>query len=79
MSKARQPSNESIDWKNEIRYFPIGTYCGTPVLGRGLEVDFTFTWDNNNNKNDKNNLHLNFLKGTALGDTEQDVGIMDKG
>ena len=37
------------------------------VLGQGLGVDFTFAWDNNNNKNDKNP-HLNFLKGTVLGD-----------
>ena len=28
------------------------------VLGQGLGVDFTFTWDNNNDKNP----HLNFLK-----------------
>ena len=35
----------------------------------------------NNNKNDKNdkNPHLNFWKGTALGDKEQGVGIRDKG
>ena len=39
----------------------------------GLGVDFTFTWDNKNNHNDndndidKNNPHLNFLKGTVLG------------
>ena len=64
-------------------------YCRTPVLGVGLGVDFTFTWHNNNsndndndikdNYNDKNNPHLNFLKGTALGDKEQGVGIGDKG
>ena len=48
------------------------------VLGQGLGVDFTFAWDNsNNNKNDKNP-HLNFLKGTVLGDKEQGVGIRDK-
>ena len=52
------------------------------VLDQGLGVDFTFAWDNNNNdKNDKNdkNPHLNFLKGTVLGDKEQGVGIRDKG
>ena len=52
------------------------------VLGQGLGVDFTFAWDNNNNnkydKNDKNP-HLNFLKGTVLGDKEQGLGIRDKG
>ena len=49
-------------------------FCRTPVLGLGLKVDFTFTWDNNNNDNDnsdKKKPHLNFLKGTALGDKEQ--------
>ena len=55
------------------------------VLALGLGVDFTFAWDNNNNnnknKNYKNykNPHLNFLKGTVLGDREQGVGIRDKG
>ena len=54
--------------------------CQTPVLGLG--VDFTFAWDNhnhNNHKNDKddNNPHLDFVKGTVLGDKEQ--GIRDKG
>ena len=53
-----------------------------PVLGLGLGVDFTFAWDNNNNINNNNsdeNPHLNFLKGTVLGDKEQGVGIRDKG
>ena len=49
--------------------------CQTPVLGRGLGVDFTFVWDNHNH----NNPHLNFMKGTVLGDKEQGVGIRDKG
>ena len=43
------------------------------VLSLGLGLDFTFTWDNNNNndnENDKNNPHLNFFKGTVLGDKE---------
>ena len=48
------------------------------VLGQGLGVDFTFTWANKNNNN-KKNPHLNFLKGTILGDKEQGVGIRDKG
>ena len=39
------------------------------VLGLGLGVEFTFNWDNNNNNN--KNPHLNFLKGTILGDKEQ--------
>ena len=64
--------------------------CQTPVLGLGLGVDFNFAWDNNNNNNDNNNNnndnnnndkypHLNFLKGTVLGDKERGVGIRDKG
>ena len=45
-----------------------------------LGDDFTFTWDNNDNDNDNdNNPHLNFLKGTDLGDKEQGVGIRDTG
>ena len=31
------------------------------------------------NKDKNNNPHLNFLKGTVLGDKEQGVGIRDKG
>ena len=31
-----------------------------------------------NNKNNKMNPHLNFLKGIVLGDKEQGVGIRDK-
>ena len=38
----------------------------------------TFAWDNKKNKKNTNP-HLNFLKGTALGDKEQGVGIRDKG
>ena len=41
-------------------------YCQAPVLGLGLGVDFTFA-GNKNDKND-NNPHLNFVKGTVLGD-----------
>ena len=52
----------------------------TPGLGLGLGVDFTFAWDNNTNNNNNNkNPHLNFLKGTVLGDKEQGVEIRDKG
>ena len=65
-------------------------FCQTPVLGLGLGVDFTFAWDNHNNHNNHNhnhnhnnhnhnNPHLNFVKGTVLGDKEQGVGIRDKG
>ena len=56
-------------------------FCQTPVLGLGLGLDFTFAGDNHNNQNDKNdnNPHLNFVKGTVLGDKEQGVGIRDKG
>ena len=57
-------------------------YCQVPVLGLGLGVDFTFAWDNNNNNDndnyDKNNPHLNFVKGTVQGDKEPGVGIRDK-
>ena len=43
--------------------------CQTPVLGLGLGVDFTFAGDNDNkNHNHNNNSHLNFVKGTVLGD-----------
>ena len=61
-------------WHVSWRY-----HCRTPVLGLGLRVDFTFAWDNNkNHKNhNHNNPHLNFVKGTVLGDKEQ--GIWDKG
>ena len=58
-------------------------FCQTTVLGLGLGVNFTFAWDNkniknnNNNSNNNKNPHLNFLKGTVLGDKEQ--GIRDKG
>ena len=45
-------------------------FCQTPVLGLGLGVDFTF-----DNVND--NPHLNFVKGTVLGDKEEGVGIRD--
>ena len=58
----------------------------TPVLGLGLGVDFTFAEDNhkNHNRNHKNhknviNPHLNFVKGTVLGDKEQGVVIRDNG
>ena len=57
-------------------------FCQTPVLGLGVGVDFTFAWDNNNNNDNNhnhNNPHLNFVKGTVLGDKEQGVGIRDKG
>ena len=53
--------------------------CWTPVLGLGQGVDFTFTWDNNHNHKNKKYPHLNFFKGTVLGDKEQVVGIRDKG
>ena len=56
--------------------------CQTPVLGLGLGVDFTFAADNHKNhknENENDNPHLNFVKGTVLGDREQGVGIRDKG
>ena len=55
-------------------------FCQTPDIGQRLEIDFAFTWDNNNKNNDKdkNNPHLHFLKGTVLGVKEQGLGIMDK-
>ena len=64
----------SPDWcKNETSKDRM-IFCWTPVLGLGLGVDFTFTWDDNNK-----NPHLNILKGTVLGDKEQGVGIREKG
>ena len=61
-------------------YIIVQLYCQTPVLGLGLGVDFTFAWDNHNeNHNNHNNTHLNFVKGTVLGDKEQGVGIWNKG
>ena len=54
----------------------ISNFVELQISGQGLGVDLTFTWDNNNNKNDKNP-HLNFWKGTVLGDKEQGVGIRD--
>ena len=55
-------------------HLPFTCFCQTPVLGLELGVDFTFAWDKNHN-----NPHLNFVKGTVLGDKEQGVGIRDKG
>ena len=52
-------------------------FCQTPVLGLGLGVDFTFAWDNHNDNDNNDNPHLNFVKGTVLGDQEQGVGIRD--
>ena len=60
--------------KMQVVYFHVGdfvvVFCQTPV--------FTFAWDNHKNHN-YNNRHLNFVKGTVLGDKEQVVGIRDKG
>ena len=78
--------NSYQEWS--IAYPGFGPYIGsgnncyqTPVLGLGLGVDFTFAWGNNNNNinHNHNNPHLNFVKGTVLGDKEQGVGIRDKG
>ena len=49
---------------NFTKYTLFMGCCQAPVLGLRLGVDFTFAWDNN----DKNNPHLNFVKGTVLGD-----------
>ena len=50
------------------------------LLLLGITMTRTMTNDNNDNaNNDKNNPHLNFVKGTVLGDKEQGVGIRDKG
>ena len=58
----------------------FSNYCQTPVLGLGRGVDFTFPEDNHKNENDKNyNPHLNFVKGTVLGDKKQGVGMRAKG
>ena len=63
---------ENIIPEFKLKYQLVPTYCRTPVIGG----DFTFAWDN---KNNKNNPHLNFLKGTVLGDKKQGLGIRDKG
>ena len=50
------------------------------VLGQGLGVELTLLLLGHNNKNNekkKKKNHLNFLKGTVLGDKEK--GIRDKG
>ena len=57
----------------------VSYYCQTPVLGLGQGVYFTFAWDKNHKNHNHNNPHLNFVKGTVLGDKEQGVGIRDKG
>ena len=69
---------------NLMQILHLNIYCQTQVLGLGPGVDFTFAWENNNNNNkdnnnDNKNPHLNFLKGTVLGDKDQGVGISDKG
>ena len=50
-------------------FFVFERYCRTPVLGLGLRVDYAFSWDNKNNNN-KKIPHLNFSKGTVVGDKE---------
>ena len=72
---SRVSNNSSDLLECQICFF----FGQTPVLGLGLGVDFTFAWDNDNDNNDNNNPHLNFVKGTVLGDKEQGVGIRDKG
>ena len=67
-----------------LKTFAKFVFGRTPVLGLGLGFDFTTAWDNNNNNknnnnNNKNNSHLNFSKGTVLGDKDQGVGIRGKG
>ena len=55
---------------------PFFGFCQTPVLGLGVGVAFALSWDN---KNNKKNPQLYFLKGIVLGDKEQGVGIGDNG
>ena len=57
-------------WITNCSYKCLPKYCQTPVLGLGLGVDFTFGGDNHNH-NHNDNPHLNFVKGTVLGDREQ--------
>ena len=66
----------SLYFKDKDSTLDFHFCCGTPVLGLGLGIDFTFAWDNNNHKN---NPHLNFVKGTVPGNEEQGVAIRDKG
>ena len=57
-----------------------GAFVELQFLGLGLGVDFAFAGDNPKMyKNENNNPHLNFVKGTVLGDKEQGVGIRHKG
>ena len=86
-------TNRQIKILKHIQTVHVGVFASWPkdfivklqVLGLGLGVDFTFAWDNNNNNDNHNihknnkNPHLNFWKGTTLGDKEQGVGIKDKG
>ena len=63
---------------------PSLLFCQTPVLGLGVEFTFALDKNNNNNRNKNPNPHLNFLKGTVLGDKTQGIrdtglGIRDKG
>ena len=73
-NKEKIAGKESIHfWDTLKKSFPFHsfTFVKLQVLGLGLGVDFTFALDNNeNNENNDNNPHLNFLKGTVLGDKE---------
>ena len=53
------PNSSYWDWALQKKLDP-GIF-ELHVLGQGLGVDFTFALDNNNN--DKNNPHLNIVKG----------------
>ena len=76
--------NNSHDYLRTLLqdFFKTTLFCQTPVLSLGLGVDFTFAChnnDNNDNNHNHNNPHLNFVKGTVLGDKDQGLGIRDKG
>ena len=69
--------------RDRVRYFQNyseTTSRSIKAISRSLEKYCrTPNNDKNNNDNDKNKPHLNFLKVTALENTEQGVGIRDKG
>ena len=48
------------------------------VVVSRVSLVFTFGQKPQLNNNDKNNPHLNFVKGAVLGDKEQGAGIRDK-
>ena len=57
----------SLYFKDKDSTLDFHFCCGTPVLGLGLGIDFTFAWDNKK-------FNKNFSKGTILGHKDQGIG-----